>query len=142
MLVMRSVNKKKKNRANKANKLRVENFMNYTDSDNWDNIVLGLDESTKKLLWFREGTDGDEHLLIDLQKMGKCKLVNVSRNFTQDKTSSTVIDQLGLELLPKDSNESPVFLEFYNATNVFVFNIHLQLQAKWHKLITSQLEGK
>ncbi|MBK9016828.1 MAG: hypothetical protein IPM82_23730 [Saprospiraceae bacterium] len=59
MLVMRSVNKKKKSRANKANKLRVENFMNFTDSDSWDNIVLGLDESTKKLLWFREGTGGD-----------------------------------------------------------------------------------
>lgn len=101
--------------------------------------MLGMDKAAEKLLWFMAGKTPDEHILIDLREIEKCKPVNVVRSVVYNKENSQVIDQIGLELLPKDGKSLPIYLEFYNVGNPFIFNTQLQLQAKWNQLISTHL---
>lgn len=140
-LLIRSSGKKKRALMEKANKLRVENYMNFTKSDSWDNLVLGLDDSAKKLLWFKESANGDQHQLVDLRTIAQCKKINVSRSSQSGNGSSQVVDELGLELLPKESKYAPVLLEFYNSNSSFLLSTQLELQNKWHLALTESLKS-
>lgn len=139
LLIMRSVSKKKKELSDRVNTLKTQYQLVFSDSDAWDNIVLGMDKAAGKLLWFMAGKTPDEHILVDLREIEKCKPINVVRSVVYNKESSQVIDQIGLELLPKDGKMLPIYLEFYNVGNPFIFNTQLQLQAKWNRLISAHL---
>lgn len=138
-LLIRSSGKKKRTLMAKANKLRVENYMNFTESDSWDNLVLGLDDSAKKLLWLKEADNGDQHELVDLRTIAQCKKVNVGRSAQLNNGTSQVVDELGLELLPKESKFAPVLLEFYNSNSSYLLSTQMELQNKWHLRITESL---
>ncbi|MCF8247423.1 MAG: hypothetical protein K9J37_20450 [Saprospiraceae bacterium] len=136
-----SGNKKKKALANKVNSLKAQYHINISDSDSWDNVMLGIDKAARKILWIREVDGNDESLVVDLGKIEQCKKVNVSRNVNVGKVSSQVLDHLGLELFAKDRAEKPVLLDFYNSNNSYIFNFQLELQDKWQKLIGESLKS-
>lgn len=140
-LLVRSSNKKKKALLAMANKLRLENVMNFTESDSWDNIVIGLDKATKKLLWFREMPDGGHGKVMNLRDFSQCKKINMSRSAQVGKDSSQVVDQLGLELIAKESKAPSWLLEFYNSNNNYLLSTQLELQSKWHELITETMRA-
>lgn len=140
--LVQSGGKKKKELLKRVNQIKAQYQLNFSQSDSWDNIVLGFDQAAGKLLWFKDLNGTDQHFLIDLGAMAQCKKVNLSRSVKVGKDSSTVVDQLGLELMPKGANEKPVMLEFYNSDNSFLFNFQLELQGKWHATIEEVIKGK
>jgi len=140
-LLVRSSNKKKRLLLAKANKLRLENAMNFTESDTWDNAVIGLDKATKKLLWFKEMADGDLGRAVNLHDFSQCRKINVSRSAQVGKDSTQVVDQLGLELIPKEGKAAPLLLEFYNSKDSYLLSTQLELQSKWHQQIAESLRA-
>jgi hypothetical protein len=138
-LLVRSSNKKKRQLLAKANKLRAENAMNFTESDTWDNAVIGLDKATKKLLWFKEKPEGGHGMVLKLKDFSQCKKVNVSRSAQVGNDSSQVVDQLGLELIAKEGKAAPLLLEFYNSKDSYLLSTQLELQSKWQQQIAESL---
>lgn len=139
LLIVRSGKKKKKAFANKVDHLKAQYQLNISESDTWDNIMLGLDKGARKILWVKEVDGSDENRVVDLEKIGQCKKVNIIRMVKAGKESSQVVDRLGLELLEKDHPDMPVVLDFYNSDNSYLFNFQLELQTKWQKLIADCL---
>lgn len=140
--LVQSGGKEKKALLKRVNHVKEQHQLNFSQSDSWDNIVLGLDQAAGKLLYFKDINGTDYHVLVDLGTIAHCKKVNVSRSVKVGKDSSTVVDQLGLELMPKGANEKPVMLEFYNSDNSFLFNFQLEIQGKWHTTIEETINGK
>lgn len=140
--LVQSGGKKKKELLKRVNQIKSQYQLNFSQSESWDNIVLGLDQAAGKLLWFKDLNGTDQHILIDLDAIDQCKKVNVSRNVKVGKDSSLVVDQLGLELIPAAGNGVPTVLEFYNSNNSFLFNFQLELQGKWHTAIEEAIKGR
>lgn len=120
----------------KFNALANNHQLNISGSDSLDNIIIGIDKNACKVLFLKELETGDEHLLVDLKTIALCKKINQSRKAGTGKDSSQVVDQLGLELVPKESFIPPILLEFYNSKNSFLYSTHLELQTKWCALIS------
>ncbi len=139
-MLMRSGNKKKKGLALKFNNLKTQLQLNITESDCWDNIMVGIDKNARKALFLRELEGGDEQKFVDLATIAQCKRISQSHT-SSGKGSSQVVDQLGLEFVSKESFLAPVQLEFYNAKNSYLYSIHLELQGKWHNLISESLKA-
>lgn len=140
IMLVRSGNKKKKALTDKVNNLKAQYQLNISESDSWDNIMLGIDKETRKILWVKEATDGsDKNRVVDLDKIGQCKKVNIGRMVKAGKESSQVLDRLGLELFDKANLDNPIVLEFYNSENNYLFNFQLELHSKWQKLIAENL---
>ncbi|MBI1226123.1 MAG: hypothetical protein GC192_12885 [Bacteroidetes bacterium] len=138
IMLVRSGNKKKKVLNDKVNQLKNQYRLNISERDTWDDIMICLDKNAQKILWVKESEEG---LVVDLDEIAQCKKFNVSRMVKAGKESSQVLDRLGLELIGKDSQATPVTLEFYNSGNSYLFNFQLELQSKWQKLISESLRA-
>jgi len=126
--------KQKRIMLRKFRELESQYKVTITQTDIWDNIAIGLNPTDREILWLRALENNDQHLFISLDNIAQCKKVNTTRG-------AGVADVVGLELVSKNPTVQPVLLEFYNAKNSYVYTAHLELQGKWHKLITENLRA-
>ncbi len=132
LVLIKAGGKQKRTMLRKFKELENQYRVSIPNPDTWDNIAIGLNPTHKEILWLRVLENNDQHLFISLDNIAQCKKVNTSR-------SAGVADVVGLELVSKNPAVQPLLLEFYNAKNSYVYTTHLELQGKWHKLISENL---
>jgi len=138
-MLSKSGNKAKKNLLTKFKALSGELGLEITEFDAWNDMVLGIDKGARKVLFFKNREGGEEHTVVELEKVIGCKKINVSRNVKSKSELVNVIDVLGLEL-SFQHGQPPLLLEFYNSKNSFILHEELLLAEKWLKTINGLLK--
>jgi hypothetical protein len=140
-LAARTGKKRKEGLSAKFSQLMEQYQLNASEMEQWDNVAVGIDEGAKKLLWVRKTALGtEEHHLIDFSTIGQCKKVKLDRTVQMGKENTQILEQLRLDLFPKDNQVAPVLLEFYHSSQIFQLNVQLELLDKWHKRISAVLK--
>lgn len=113
--------------------------MNVTSHEQWNNRVIGLDQSNHKLLYSKTNEKHPKMILVDLTKVKKCETSEVNR---QKKSANggmeKVIDSIHLAFTFHDPKQAEVKLEIFDASNDLSLDGEVQLTEKWAKLLQPQ----
>jgi len=142
LLLISYSKKKKKQFFQKLFDLAGKSNCKISESDHWNETLIGIDKEVNKLFFIRKTGDKDVNLEIDLADIQKCRLVNSSRMVTSKESTNNVIDKLELVLTRRDLKAEDTVLEFYNTNrdNLFL-NGELALSEKWAAVINKSIEA-
>ncbi|GMQ23918.1 hypothetical protein Aoki45_06000 [Algoriphagus sp. oki45] len=82
--------------------------------ERWRNIYqIGLDRDKKILVYQRYGEKPMESA-VDLKKISKVSVEEKAHTVVVEKEKRVILDYLALNLYPKDKEQGPISLEFYD----------------------------
>ncbi|GMQ28539.1 hypothetical protein [Algoriphagus confluentis] len=82
--------------------------------ERWRNTYqIGLDRDNKKLVYQRYGEKPMESA-VDLKTIGKVSVEEKAHTVVVEKEKRVILDYLALNLYPKDKEQAPISLEFYD----------------------------
>ncbi|WP_111709411.1 hypothetical protein [Lutibacter citreus] len=139
VITTRSRKKNEKALISSLKELAKKQDSEITQYETCGNYAIGIDE-TKNFVFFQlKNKNVIKEQFIDLATIKKCKLANYSSsNSYNDKE----IEQLNLDFIPINKNQSNILFEFYNSEESFQLSGELQSIQKWNKLINNKLESK
>lgn len=144
VVVLINHNKKKKKNQFKQTLLDLaeKNNCNISESDLWNNTLIGIDKEAHQLFFIRESAAKKDNKEISLLEIQKCRVINSSRMVTNGGSTHNVIDKLELVLNSRDPKQTDVTLEFYNTNrdNLFL-NGELPLAEKWAGIVNENIAG-
>jgi hypothetical protein len=108
--------------------------LHIVQPDKWNDLVVGLDQNARKLLYYKDSLTGGQYILLDLNQVLSARKINIGRNGNTNSGAVNVIDMLGIEVALKNG-QSPVTLEFYHSKQSFNLSNELELVDKWTKAI-------
>jgi hypothetical protein len=109
--------------------------LHFSEQEVWGNHAIGIDRDSKFVL-YAKGKELDENVeIIDLQKVKRCEVFKIAR----ESQTTSVIDQIALRIIYKDTAYSHLQLEFYNVSGSLQVNNELELAEKWAKVINKNL---
>ncbi len=117
-LMNRSNKKREREFLEALNKLAEENSSKISSHDIWSNSAIGMDEITNMLFFTIKAKGSQTVEQINIADIQKCKLINTSRNFSNNGVNSKIIDKLAL---------------------VFTYFDKLQLAEKWSKMVNEKI---
>lgn len=100
--------------------------------------AIGLD-SSKKILFYHQNSLEDSPLSIDLRNIKKVSVSKKLLEFKSGSTAKSILDQVSLELLPKDSKKASIHLELYDGEKYSDLLGETLLAEKWAELIQKNL---
>ncbi len=109
--------------------------LNLTQKEAWNDCAIGIDETSNQLVYVKDTEGGRQEVLIDLNEVAQCNIVNSSREVKSGGSTQRVIERLDLQFLFKKSGKTPETLEFYNARKQYQLSGEFQLIEKWLKII-------
>jgi len=143
-VVLVNSNKKKKKNQFKQTLFDLAEKSNckISESDLWNNTLIGIDKEAHQLFYIRETADKKDHKEISLLEIQKCRVINSSRMVTNGGSNHNVIDKLELVLSSRDPKQADTTLEFYNTNrdNLFL-NGELPLAEKWAGIVNTNIAG-
>jgi hypothetical protein len=134
-------NQKQKKRLEKLKNFAEKQGFQISESENINDIVLGIDKVNNKVLFVKESKNIE--ITIDLQTIKKCDINEISRNVETHSGKQKVVDKIELLFYPIDNKNSNISLEFYNEANgdLQLSGEH-QFLEKWIKIIDNQISKK
>jgi len=139
ILLNRSGSGKRKKRLSNLLAFGQQHGLKFTKTELWNDSVIGLDEDSKKLVFIKNNETDQAPVLIDLQQVTNCEIVNTPREVKSGGKTQRMVDRLELRLTQKGQSQSAVLLEFYDASKSFQLTGELQLIEKWKRLIKENL---
>lgn len=106
-----------------------------TKFDIWDYSAIGLDETCKKLFFYRNIKNTVKSREVKLSEIEKCRIINSGRPVNKKESYIHNISKLELEFVPFVKEQTPFFLEFFNSEVNMQLVDELQLIEKWLKII-------
>lgn len=104
------------------------------------NFVIGLDEATNHLYFYKEANDRKLAKQVDLNSFRSCRLLTTSRTVGEGKERLLVIDKLELCFYPHDKSGPVEVVEVYNTEyDSLTLTGELQLAEKWETLLNERL---
>jgi hypothetical protein len=104
-----------------------------------EGYMIGIDNSSKKLLYINKLKDEEQKVLIDLSEVEACRIANISRNVKTEDGNKTVIDRLDLVFSFRNQDMPEKVLEFYDSNEFMTPDGEFPLIEKWQKIINSNL---
>ncbi|GHC44896.1 hypothetical protein [Ulvibacter litoralis] len=110
--------------------LATSNGLNLSNFEISGNLVLGIDDTHKKLIYSNRKRLEDDFKVVDLAELNECRIKTTH-------LTKTTLGWVGLELVGKNSKQEIVFYEEENEEGPHIESgACLQLARKWEKLIT------
>ena len=139
-----------KNRKNKEtsfikqfNELALQNNISITQPEIWNiHYIIGLDAAANKILYLKKNENQENVVVIDLQQVERCRVVNRSHQIKSNGKNVAVIDRLDLAFILRDKSKAEKTVEFYNGDESLCPRGELPLVEKWCDLINQQLKKK
>lgn len=138
----------RKNLKEKKILMELKNFAEQNNSElsvheQKENILIGLDKSSKKLFFIKRNKENGPEKAIDLSEFKSCKVINTTRTVGEGATRQSVIDKIDIVLYYCDKNKSFEQLEFYNNKyDRLVLSGEVQLAEKWSEIINSAINER
>jgi hypothetical protein len=105
-------------------------------------FIIGLDETNRFVFFSKKMKDDEISRYINLAEVKNCKISNAVRTVGNNGSSTTVIDRLSLQFVPKSKDKSDIELEFFNADENTQLSGELQVVEKWNKIVNDTISGK
>lgn len=103
--------------------------------DRWNNTIIGMDNSSRKLFFFRRAGGNEVQHAVDLNDIETCSVVNTQHHVKKDNYNVT--QRLELALVTKDKGKK-ILLEFYSADHDSLTIVdELQLAEKWSRNVNA-----
>ena len=103
--------------------------------DRWNNTIIGMDNSNRKLFFCRKAGGNEVRHAVDLNDIEASSIVNTQHHVKKDNYNVT--QRLELALVSKDKAKK-ILLEFYNADyDSLTIVDELQLAEKWSRNINT-----
>lgn len=110
--------------------------MNLSKLDQWNNAVIGVDLTSRKLLYLKADEKHPKVILVDLTQVKKCETSEVSRlKKSSNGGKEKVIESIHLAFTFPDPKISDVKLEIYDASHDLGLDGEIQLAEKWANLL-------
>ena len=107
--------------------------------DRWNNTIIGMDNSNRKLFFFRKAGGNEVQHAVDLNDIETSSIVNTQHHVKKDNYNVT--QRLELALVSKDRGKR-ILLEFYNADyDSLTIVDELQLAEKWSRNVNAIVSG-
>ena len=113
--------------------IKGENLI-LNQKEQWNNNLIGIDETKKSLLFVKFA--GSEKLItkIDLHDLKSCHINKITRDFKKDKKMESELQTLNLDLAFV-SRKPDVTLNFYEIKDNFSEEFEMNRAEKWETLI-------
>jgi hypothetical protein len=105
-----------------------------------ERYAIGIDDTSKKLLYINKHKEKEEKTVVDLSKVEKCRIVTASRSVKTPNGNNTIIDRLELVFTFNRSDVPEKVLEFYDCTEFMTTDGELPLIEKWQGVVNSNLK--
>jgi len=106
----------------------------------WNNCyIIGIDKSSKKLLYTNKRKEIVEEILIDLSEVEKCRIANINRTLKGQSGSSNISDRLELVFTFRKSDIPEKSLEFYDSTEFMPTDKENSIIENWLQIVNSNL---
>jgi hypothetical protein len=111
-----------------------------TRYDIWNNLVIGVDDSTNHVFFIKNIFDDETFLSVKLSEILKCRVNEVSRTVTINGSGIKVIEKVELVFINQDKNKPDSVTEFYNQdSGKLDLSGELQLAEKWCKIANDNI---
>ncbi len=126
----------------------LNEFMNFTKRENatisqkelWrQNYVIGIDEQSKKLYYYKKYKDKEERVSIFLSEVDHCRIDAVSRNARTKGGSITGVEKLDLVFTFTKPDKNEKTLQFYDSSEFLGLDNERVIIEKWFAIIKSNL---
>ena len=104
------------------------------------NFVIGLDENSNTLFFFKEFDGIAISRYVALDKIQHCQIINTKKTIKGNQGTYQEIDKLGFSFIPIARNYPVITLEIYEYEESLPLSGELQLIDKWVKIISSRLK--
>ncbi|MBQ0769400.1 MAG: hypothetical protein KBT58_08915 [Bizionia sp.] len=109
-----------------------------TKYDVTSDFVIGLDQATKTLFYYKNTVLENISKHINLSQFIDCDILETRQNNSKNKQGE--IAHLNLVLYPKDKNGASETIKIYNSSENYQLNGEVDLVKKWKDLIASSLK--
>jgi hypothetical protein len=122
------------------NNLAEREKLSISQKDMWkDNYLIGIDDSSNKVININMGKDKIQESVIDLSFVENCRIGNINRNVKTQDGLKNVTDRLELVFAHRVSEMSDTILEFYDSEIFMTSDGEFPLIEKWFRIINSKL---
>jgi hypothetical protein len=136
VFIMKNRSKKEKEFRDVIFDMAAKSNSNIDQYDRWNNTIIGIDNSNRKLFFYRKAGGKVIQHEIDLAEIEMSSVINTQHH--SKNTNNSVTQKLELALIAKGSNTNKLFLEFYNADfDSLTIMDELQLVEKWSRNVNS-----
>ncbi len=140
ILIGNSIKKRKNKLLHSLSGLAAQKESKITQYDLGSDLVIGLDENTDFLFFFKRLKEKEISEQVYLKDMQNCRFINTSRTVRNKNESYQVTDKLELCISPKAKNRPDIILEFYNSDENLQLGGELQLAEKWAKIVNDKIK--
>lgn len=108
--------------------------LTLNQKEQWNNNLIGIDETKKVLLFLKLATSENQITKIDLHDIKSCRINKITRDFKKDKKIESELQMLNLDLTFA-SRKPDVTLNFYDIKDNFSEEFEMKRVEKWETLI-------
>ena len=106
----------------------------------WNNCyIIGIDNTTKKILYTNKRKEKVEEILIDLTEVEKCRIASINRTLKGQSGNSNISDRLELIFTFRKSDIPEKSLEFYDSKEFMPTDKETSIIENWLHIINSNL---
>ncbi len=110
------------------------------ESDTLSNIAIGIDYDQKRLFFIKHYKNHESEQIINLNDIKNVKLINEKRSVKIGKSSTLVVEKIGIVLTNNKPINQDYTLELYNENINMVLSGEVQLANKWLTIIEGVLK--
>jgi hypothetical protein len=104
--------------------------------------AIGIDESSKKILYVNKRQDNLDDILIDLSEVEKCRIANINRTIKNQDGKGNFSDRLELIFSFNGSGIPETALVFYDSKEFMPTENDHSLIENWLKIVDTSLNSK
>lgn len=108
--------------------------MKFNESEFWNHNFIGIDETTKTLMFVKLNAIENKVLKMDLNDVKSCQILKDTKEHKRDKKMESELQTLNLELL-FDSKKPNIILSFYDIADNLSEDFEMKRAEKWKALI-------
>ncbi len=127
----------------------LNEFLSFAEGENanisqkelWrQHYVIGIDEQSKKLYYFKKNKDKEERVILNLSEVVQCRINTLSRNASTKSGSIAVVEKLDLVFTFNRPDKNEKALQFYDSSEFMGLDNERVLIEKWFGIIKSNLK--
>lgn len=104
-------------------------------------FILGIDENSKFVFFFKQKKEEDISLFVDLTKIQSCMVGTKTKHLKNDSGSHSKVEQVELSFVPTQNGKEATKFELYDVEKNYQLSGELQIADKWSKLINVHIKG-
>ncbi len=141
ILMRRASNKKRKQMFFSLDKIANEHQRQISQHEMCGDFILGSDQDTDFVFFYREKSNGSSSQSVDLSKIKSCQASKGTRTIKSKAGNSSIIERVDLSFLPKDKHKPEVKFELFSVGDIQL-NGELELADKWSAKINHRLQSE